>query len=279
MFTLLPINNMIGVLIGKLSGVKRIIGGVRTSNLPYHKFILVKFIHNYFLTLTMFNNSYGKDKFVKNGFVSSKCVLIPNCIDNNDKFIKLKNAECNNIITIARFIPDKDYFTAIKAIEYLVKHYLINNQFKIKYYIVGYGLHEMEIKKEIIKRNLLSVITLVNNGDPNKYYRIGHIYLSTSRVEGLSNSILEAMSYSLSIVATRVGDNPHLVINEQNGYLCDVGDWKSIADNLYYLINNMTICRSMGERSKKIVNSNYSFNSFKENILELINRITNKNNI
>ena len=42
--------------------------------------------------------------------------------------------------------------------------------------------------------------------------------------EGLPISVLEAMSYSLPIISTKVGGIPEILKNEENGYITQVSD-------------------------------------------------------
>ena len=39
------------------------IGGIRTEKLPFYKFFIEKFVHNYLNDATVFNNYSGKEKF------------------------------------------------------------------------------------------------------------------------------------------------------------------------------------------------------------------------
>lgn len=55
------------------------------------------------------------------------------------------------------------------------------------------------------------------------------VFVLTSVGEGISNTILEAMASGRPVVATRVGGNPELVADGENGRLCDSGDVEGVA--------------------------------------------------
>jgi glycosyltransferase involved in cell wall biosynthesis len=57
-----------------------------------------------------------------------------------------------------------------------------------------------------------------------------------STAEGLSNALMEAMAASLPVVATRVGGNPELVRDGENGFLVPSGDADAMAARLLELL-------------------------------------------
>ncbi len=58
------------------------------------------------------------------------------------------------------------------------------------------------------------------------------VYVLSSTFEGLSNSLLEAMASGTAVLATRVGGNPELVVEEESGLLFPAGDAAALADHL-----------------------------------------------
>ncbi|NJK98226.1 MAG: glycosyltransferase family 4 protein [Bacteroidales bacterium] len=77
---------------------------------------------------------------------------------------------------------------------------------------------------------------------------IKSMYLfNTSIEEGLSNSIMEAMSFGLPIVATSAGDSEYLVKDNFNGYICKAGDSSDLAEKLYRLISDEDLRNQFSE--------------------------------
>ena len=100
-----------------------------------------------------------------------------------------------------------------------------------------------------------------------------NIYLCSSKSEGVSNLILEAMLFSLPIIATKVGDNDKLVIDDFNGMLVDSGDYKKMSNYLNDLVVNNTKREKFGVYSNKIVKEKFSKKSFKKSYLQLIDEL------
>lgn len=264
LFSYLAKPNFYGAIIGRLAGVQNIYASIRTSKLPLWKIILEKIASNYFSTATIFNSYAGENVFKGKGI--KKSIVIPNCFAAISAPFKRVQKEKLKVITVGRFVPEKDYLTAIKAINILKE---TNDKFIFQ--IVGYGPKENEILNKIAEFCLEnSVEIFINPVNIPELLNEADIYLSTSLFEGTSNSIMEAMNASLPIVATNVGDNNKLVLEGTNGFLHDVGDYKAIAKSLKTLIDDYKTRIKYGLESNQILNENYSYEKFKIKYLKLM---------
>jgi glycosyltransferase involved in cell wall biosynthesis len=72
-----------------------------------------------------------------------------------------------------------------------------------------------------------------------------------SSAEGLSNALMEAMAARLPVVATRVGGNPELVHEGENGWLVPYGDPRALADRLTQLLRAPETARAMGRKGRE----------------------------
>jgi glycosyltransferase involved in cell wall biosynthesis len=264
LFTYLTKPNFYGALIGHLAGIKHIYGSIRTSKLPCWKRVLEKISANHLSTATIFNSNAGERIFQKKGMRGT--IAIPNCFPNVSDPIQREQKAIPKIITIGRFVEDKDYSTAIKAIQKLKE---TNNNFFFQ--IVGYGPMENKIRNKIGQLNVAQNVQILIN--PNNIPELlggADIYLSTSLFEGTSNSIMEAMNASLPIVATNVGDNDKLVSEGASGFLHDVGDYNAIARSLKVLVNDYKRRVEFGVESNNILRVNYSYKLFKNKYFKLI---------
>jgi glycosyltransferase involved in cell wall biosynthesis len=242
-------------------------GGIRSSLLPPHKFIVLKYLHKYLQKASIFNNHTGQQQFVQKGFNASKSIVIPNTIDINKSTTNKNGQEVIKLLSVGRFVSAKDYDTALLSIKALSG--LCTQKFK--YCIVGFGEEEEQIRKMIANEQLSELVEIVINPDNvNDYYQMADIYLCTSVFEGLSNSIMEALNYQLPVVATDVGDNNQLVSHQHTGFLTPVKDYNTIAKHLNQLILNAELRNSMGENGYMHLKNNYSIYKFKERYIQLI---------
>jgi glycosyltransferase involved in cell wall biosynthesis len=152
----------------------------------------------------------------------------------------------------SRLDPMKGYYTFAEAAKNIM------NQFKNVYFFsIGYGddsIKENSIK--ILGDNANRFIWLGKISQPEKYLSGWDIYCSTSLYgEGFSNSIIEAMSCSLPVVATKVGEAEHQVgISE---LVIEPGNSKILEKTLISLIVNDKI-KELGVQSRIRVEQNFS---------------------
>ena len=266
LFSYLFTTNCIGGVARKLSCVRYTIGGIRNSVLDKKKIFFQKIFQNHLNSFTIYNNYRGFNNLTELGFKENKGVVIPNCFELNTPLMLRKNSKQVSIVSVGRFVEAKDYHTAIKSIA--------NLRLKTKnfvYTIVGYGELERQIRCWIKKYDADDYISIViNPEDINFYYQKADIYLMTSIYEGLSNTVLEAMSHSLPLVITNAGDNDRLVKENKNGYLCQPGNYKQVSNRLFTLISSHEKRIKLGKESYAILKEGYSFEIFQQRYFDFI---------
>ncbi|NHB70199.1 glycosyltransferase [Perlabentimonas gracilis] len=267
----LATTNTINGIIGWLASVQLRIGGLRSSKYTRGKLLVQRFLHNHLLSYSIFNNYKGYNVLTSKGFNPQKGIVIHNCIDIQEKVNRTDPQKQITILSVGRFVEAKDYKTAFVAIK------RIAHVCNIKYIVVGQGHLEYELR-QFVKESGLSqhVEFVVNPPEVDTYYKQADIYLSTSLFEGLSNSIMEAMSFGLPVIATDVGDNNQLVLDGQSGFLTPIGNGELIADRLLIIITDNKLRLSMGELGYKHIKEYYSIDAFSNKYIELINRLSNE---
>lgn len=241
-FNYLTVCDVTGALVEKVAGVRTVFNGIRNSRLAPAKTILEWFAHNLISDYTIYNCQSGADYFESLGFCKQKTIVVHNCFPCISEPIKRNDKKLKTIITVGRFEPQKDYLTAIKAIAELRK-----TRTDFVYTIIGHGHLETQIKawaQEYGLSNYTNILIAPNN--VQEILRNADIYLSTSLFEGTSNSIMEAMNWSIPVVATNVGDNHVLIKHNQSGYLTQTGDWMGLASSMDNLLSSYQTRLMMG---------------------------------
>lgn len=248
------------------------VGGVRNSILPYHKFVITRFLHKTFLDYIIFNNYNGRDYFLKKGFRDSGCITIPNCFEINDNgFLdKRPSEDLFTIITVGRFVPQKDYITALRAVKSLQAE---EPGMRFRYIIIGYGKLEDEIKNYIRENDIRNVEIVKKPNNISQYYQAADVYLCSSLFEGISNTLLEALSFSLPIVATDAGDNAKIVNHKVNGFIVGPKDHETMAKHILFLAKHKDIREKFGKEGHLLLSRNYSPESFINNYSKFIQGI------
>jgi glycosyltransferase involved in cell wall biosynthesis len=261
----LTLPDVLGSFLANQLGI-RVYNGIRNSRLPKKKMLMEKFAHNHWATGTIFNCYSGADFFGSIGFRKDKNIVIPNCFPAIAQTIQRADKGVKTIITVGRFDPQKDYETLIKSVSLLKR-----NDYRLC--IVGYGVLEPHIRGWVEQYGLRDKTEIyIKPNNVHELERNADIYLSTSLFEGTSNSIMEALNYSLPVVATNVGDNDHLVIEGENGFLHSIGDAQGLSNSLGKLLDSVELRNQMGLRSNQNLRNNYSMEIFEERYTKLIER-------
>ena len=266
-FSALATSNVLSGITKMLYPDIQVFGSIRSCDRPYIKSKVELFLHKYIHDHTVFNNYTGYEYFIRSGYNTKKSTFIPNCIDTTTKFNKRTNGRLVKIISLSRFIPDKDIYTTLKAIKQLQLNF---NNLYFNLTLAGYGSEEFAIREYISKHKLEDVVNIDINPDVSNIYKESDIYLLTSKREGTSNTILEAMAHGLPVVATDAGDNARLVRHNENGYIAPVGDHEKIAGYLYDLITDHEKRIQFGKEGHKRVSAEYSMDKFIERYKKLI---------
>jgi glycosyltransferase involved in cell wall biosynthesis len=85
--------------------------------------------------------------------------------------------------------------------------------------------------------------------------------------------ILEAMQFSLPVVATIEGGIPDIVIEGETGFLVEKQNSQMLADKLEILLNDKEMREMMGTAGYRRFLQNYTFDKFESNILDTIQTI------
>lgn len=257
----LPVNNIIGIIIGKLAGVPIIFGGLRGSNIKKCKLkmFIQKILMNKFSTAVISNSYKARKTYSEFGVKKEKIYVIHNSLDVNIKPLIRKHKNVVRILSVGRFVEEKDYLTSLRSIKLLIDTKLLDNSVSFKYNIVGYGKLETLVREYINQLELSDHVDLITNCfEIDNIYQESDIFLLTSRYEGMPNVIMEAMNWSLPVVTTNAGDASYLVRNNETGFICPVGDFNEIANKLYLLVVSRQLRLVMGLRGYKVLNDNYA---------------------
>lgn len=126
---------------------------------------------------------------------------------------------------------------------------------KIMLHIGGNGEVD-ELKHRIKSQGLENIVKFEGwVGDDKKIELLNlcDVFVLPSYVEGLPLSILEAMSYNMAIVSSRVGGIPSLVKDGHNGVLFDPGDKEALYNAIKLFIDNKLLLNEMGKVNSEMV--------------------------
>lgn len=122
---------------------------------------------------------------------------------------------------------------------------------KVKLYVGGDG--EIERLEQFIKRKglekIVEYVGWVTDDRKAQLLLQAHVYILPSYLEGMPISVLEAMSYGLPIVSTKVGGIPEIVKHGKNGLLSEPGDLSAIRNSIKFFVDNPQEIITLGANS------------------------------
>ena len=168
------------------------------------------------------------------------------------------------IVMIAEVNKNKNHIQMIKAVEELVKKYK-----NVKVLCAGDGSLQNEIKNEIKNRNLCNVIQMLGfRRDINEIISCSDVGILMSYREGLPRNIMELMAFGKPIIGTNIRGIRDLIVEGENGYLVEVGDYIKTYYTLATLINDKKLLKKMSENALGKVNK-YSIESIVEVLMKI----------
>lgn len=138
--------------------------------------------------------------------------------------------------------------------------------------IIGSGMARIKIQNYVDSHNIANKVHIIGDRPYNevpKYLSASDIFALPSYNEGLPNVVLEAMSCSLPVVATRVGGIPEAVENGKSGILVPMKDVDSLIKAIDYLIKNDSVAKEMGIKGRKIIENNFSWYRNAEEVIQI----------
>lgn len=263
-----------------LSGVKKLVHGehglefmeLEGENSKYNLFrrviqvIVKKYIVVSHDLLIWLNNEVGVKR--------EKISLIYNGVDIK----KFHSATGSKDILPPRFAPDnaiiigsigrmeevKDQMTLVKSfVQLLQNHPELYND--IRLIIVGDGRMIGDIRHYLKDKGVESLVWLPGFCDNvADFYRLFDVFVLSSKREGVSNTILEAMACGLPVIATDVGGNPEIVMNHSTGQLVAVESPDDVEKALLKYISNPLVRKNHGNIARARALSEHSLTAMVE---------------
>jgi glycosyltransferase involved in cell wall biosynthesis len=135
--------------------------------------------------------------------------------------------------------------------------------------IVGTGPEEVHLRK--MSSPGVQFTGQVN--DTTRYLQAADVFVLPSVTEGLSNSMLEALSAGVPVLATCVGGTPDVISHDVNGYLIPPDDLEALKSGLLTLLADESLRAHLGLESRQSILQNFSLDSIATQLEALYHRL------
>lgn len=186
-------------------------------------------------------------------------------IDEVKKLRKDLKIEESDIVmlSIAELIPRKNYMQVIKALETIPK------DINLRYLIVGNGEQSDELKQYVKLKRLEDKIKFLGyRSDVPNILALSDFLILTSKHEGLTKCLMEAMAAGKPIIASNVRGNKELIVDGINGYIVPLDDIEKTREAIIKLACEKDTRISMGLQGQKLI-LDYSLDKVLEEMDEI----------
>lgn len=192
-------------------------------------------------------NGIDINKFNPDNFDKQKCCQDLN-IPNNKKIITF----------IGRFSQEKNPDVFVKIAQEM------SDEDSLFFIMAGEGIIFDKIKKQIKKAKLKNILLLGNINKVAELLKVSKVLINTSSMEGLSITILEAMSMGVPVIANNINGNAELIENNHNGYLIDNNNPDDFKQKIEILFNDKNNYSKRQQYCREFINKKFTIEKMVE---------------
>ncbi len=157
--------------------------------------------------------------------------------------------------TVGNLTPVKDHATMLRAVRFCR-----DAGVDLRLIIAGEGALRDELEHQATDLGIGASVRFAGPcGDVPALLGAMDLYVCSSRSEGMSNAILEAMAVGLPIVATAVGDNARLIDNGKAGELVAPADAQALGGAMVRLARCESRRAALGSAARARAAEQYPF--------------------
>jgi len=264
-------------------------------NVPY-----MVTIHGQDLQQTIYKNHKCKENILKVIRSAKKIILVSNKLknvikkyydDKNNKFkvisngvnirdisigndIKKNRAGNKFLLSVSNLIKTKGIDLNIKAFNKLTQKYP-----NLRYLIVGNGPERSNLEilsKELGIKDKIEFLGMLSHEDVMEYMAQANIFSLPSWNEAFGVVYIEAMAHGKPVIGCKGEGIEDFVENGKTGMLFNPKDVNSLTETMDYLLSNPDKAKEMGERARKMVLENYTWEKNAEKTNKLYKEVFNK---
>lgn len=196
--------------------------------------------------------------------IRKKSVVIPNPVPDNipNPFLGERK---KRIVSVGRLEPQKNHRLLIEAFSEFHREYT-----DYQLHLFGVGELENELRKQVERLNIdNSVIFRGFSSNVKEEIRDSAMFVLSSDYEGISNSMIEALSMGVPVISTDcpVGGSRVYIEDGVNGLLVPVGDGKALLEAMRRVAGDRPLSAKLSSNAAK-VKEKYGLSEIADRFLE-----------
>ena len=143
----------------------------------------------------------------------------------------------------------------------------------VMFYFAGDGLYTDKIIPKL--KNFKNFVWLGNLEYPievKKFLSEIDIYLLLSGMEGLGQTIIEALLMEKPVIATNIGGIPELIEDGKTGFLIEAGNHNDLIKKINQVFDQPIAASDMGSKGKETMQENFNWDSIAKKFALILNR-------
>ena len=198
-------------------------------------------------------------------------VVIPNILPMDDIVRSVPELIYPHYVSIRLLRPEYNVLCTIKAFKEVRTKY---NDATLT--ILGDGVERQSLERYVSEHTIegINFVGQVSNDEVMAYMQAASVFVSSSHVDNLPVSILEAFSKGLLVIAARVGGVPYVVEDGVSGLLFEDDNVEQLKQFMIQVVDNQQESRSMIEHGYNALTP-YLWRSVRKELLPLYGYETN----
>ncbi|MEO5967417.1 MAG: glycosyltransferase family 4 protein [Ferruginibacter sp.] len=222
-------------------------------------------------------SEFTRGKIIEtHNFPAEKCLVLNNCLDPflplpkkmSDTELRKRygfTSEDKIIFTLTRISTEERYKGYDKVIEALA---LLQNDHPLAKYLISGSYDKIEkakIDELIIKLGLTGRVVLsgfISEEELSAHFNMADVYIMPSKKEGFGLVFIEAMYYSLPVIAGNVDGSRDALLNGELGMLVNPDSIEEIKEALEKVISG----KNSFIPNRELLINNFGYEAYKRNI-------------
>ncbi|MCL5031029.1 MAG: glycosyltransferase family 4 protein [Bacteroidetes bacterium] len=218
---------------------------------------------DYIIAISNYNKRYLN--LISNYSFDNKIHVVHNGVEirsRQEEYIKSKNKNRVNILSVGDFTYCKGYTTLIESLKILE-----NDEHDLSLTIIGEG-KQKEFFREFIERNHLTnevkLVGSLSNAEVINHMYMCDIFVLASEIyingkrDGIPTVCIEAMSTQTPVISTYISGIPELIINGKTGLLVPERNPEELSKAIEKLIMNPDLRFELAKNGYDFVKANFN---------------------
>lgn len=141
---------------------------------------------------------------------------------------------------------------------------------RVHFVLIGEGMLRSDIEQQAARLGIAERLHLLGDRKDARRLVAGFdVSVLTSLSEGLPNTVMEAMSVGVPVIATAVGGTSELVNDGETGFLIPHADAEALVERMLFVLRHESESREIAERGRAFINSRFSMRRMVEAVERL----------